>query len=233
MQGISGSATILSGAGRGIGLAVAQRLLEEGGKVYALDVDPPPFETVASGRLSWHSVDVADEKAVDVFFRDNVTPGAVGALINCAGTVERGSILDTSLDQWEAMLRLNLSSMFLMTRAFVDNAPREAAIVNVSSVDAHHAHPERLGYAVAKGGVEALTRLAASQLAPRGIRVNAVVPGAIATRMTPDANAGNTCVLRRRGTAEEVANAIVFLVSAEASYVTGATLRVDGGFGLR
>ncbi len=231
MMALGDAIAIVTGAARGIGLAVVRRLLAEGACVHAIDRDPSPDSCPAS-QVTWHRLDVADEGAVEALFADELTDPA-SVLVNCAGVVEATPVLTSSFDQWNEMLRQNLSSSFLMTRAFAGLAPEGAAVVNVGSVDAHFGNPDRAGYAVAKGGIEVFTRLAASQLAPRAIRVNAVIPGAIATRMTPRAEAGGLCLLRRRGTPEEVANAIAFLASAEASYITGTTLRVDGGFGLR
>lgn len=231
MKALCDATAIVTGAARGIGLAVVRRLLAEDARVHAIDCDPSPDAGPAL-EITWHRVDVTDERAVEALFAEAlIEPARV--LVNCAGVVETTAVLASSFDQWNEMLRQNLSSSFLMTRAFARRAPEGAAVVNVGSVDAHLGNPDRAGYAVAKGGMEVFTRLAASQLAPRAIRVNAVVPGAIATRMTPRAKAGELCLLRRRGTPEEVANAIAFLASGEASYITGTTLRVDGGFGLR
>lgn len=232
MNGLAGSSIVVTGAARGIGLAVTKRLIAEGADVYAVDV-ARPGKKAAGTESFWHRLDVSDEAAVMAFFRDSITPACLDGLINCAGVVEDLSITESSLAQWDEMLRHNLSSTFVMTREFTEHVTQAAAIVNVGSVDAHFASPRRAGYAAAKGGIEAFTRLAASQLADKGIRVNAVVPGAIATRMTPDPRTGELCLLRRRGTADEVASAIAFLVSNEAAYITGATLHVDGGFGLR
>jgi NAD(P)-dependent dehydrogenase (short-subunit alcohol dehydrogenase family) len=231
MTALCDATAIVTGAARGIGLAMVRRLLAEGACVHAVDRDPSPDTDPASDVL-WHRLDVADERAVEALFAEGLTDPA-NVLVNCAGVVEATPVLSSSFDQWNEMLRQNLSSSFLMTRAFAGQAPHGAAVVNVGSVDAHLGNPDRAGYAVAKGGIEVFTRLAASQLAPRAIRVNAVIPGAIATRMTPRAEAGELCLLRRRGTPEEVANAIAFLASGEASYITGTTLRIDGGFGLR
>ena len=231
MKALCDATAIVTGAARGIGLAVVGRLLAEGACVHAIDCDSPPAADLASA-VTWHRLDVADERAVEALFAEGLTDPA-NVLVNCAGVVEATPVLSSSFDQWNEMLRQNLSSSFLMTRAFARQAPEGAPVVNVGSVDAHFGNPDRAGYAVAKGGIEVFTRLAASQLAPRAIRVNAVIPGAIATRMTPQAEAGELCLLRRRGTPEEVANAIAYLASGEASYITGTTLRIDGGFGVR
>lgn len=222
---------VVTGAARGIGMAVVTRLQADGALVHAVDLDPPERDD-GSG-VMWHRFDAADESAAKAFFADAVGEPAATVLVNCAGVVEDTAVLLSSVDQWNLMLRQNLTSAFVMTTAFADRSPTLGAVVNVGSVDAHHGNPGRAGYAVAKGGIEVFTRLAASQLASRSVRVNAVIPGAIATRMTPDPGAGDLCLLRRRGTAAEVANAIAFLASEEASYITGTALRVDGGFGLR
>jgi 3-oxoacyl-[acyl-carrier protein] reductase len=231
MTGLAGATAVVTGAARGIGLAVVARLRAEGALVHAVDIDPPAKDDGLD--VVWHCLDAADEPAVKAFFAEAIGEPPAGVLVNCAGAMESTPVLLSSFDQWNKMLRHNLSSAFVMTRAFAERAPAGGAVVNVGSVDAHFGNPGRAGYAVAKGGIEVFTRLAASDLASRAIRVNAVVPGAIATRMTPDPAAGELCLLRRRGTPAEVANAIAFLVSEEASYVTGTTLRVDGGFGLR
>jgi NAD(P)-dependent dehydrogenase (short-subunit alcohol dehydrogenase family) len=205
-----GASTIVTGARHGIGLATARLLAARGGGVHGVDIQPTPTDLQQPG-VVWHEVDVTDQRQVAAFFAAEVHPGSLTGLVNCAGVVEHSSLLDGS----------------------VEDAAGRASIVNVSSVNAHYGHPRRLGYAVAKGGVETLTRLAACQLADRGIRVNTVVPGAIATRMTPDADAGDRCVLGRIGEPGEVAAAIAFLLSDDASYITGATLHVDGGYGLQ
>jgi 3-oxoacyl-[acyl-carrier protein] reductase len=226
------SSFIVTGAARGIGRAVVQLLVSENCHVYGLDRSLPS-ELPQSSWISWHEIDVAEEEAVIRFFEDNFTLRGVRGLVNCAGAIEEVSLKDETMGNWQLALRNNLTSTFLMIRESARYAVEGAAIVNLGSVDARFANPGRVAYSAAKGGVEALTVTAASHLASIGIRVNAIVPGAIETQMTPDSDAGRLCLLGRRGTPEEVAQAVVFLLSDYASYITGSLLHVDGGFGLR
>jgi NAD(P)-dependent dehydrogenase (short-subunit alcohol dehydrogenase family) len=232
MKGLHGASVVVTGAARGIGLAVVQRLLAAGAAVHGLDVDLPDDSLAAAG-ASWHKIDVSDEDAVQALFRKSFDVGGLHGLVNCAGRVEDVSLTESSVWQWDEMIRHNVTTAFVMTREFADYAADYATIVNVGSVNASFGSARRVGYAVAKGAVETLTRVAACQLAGRGMRVNAVIPGAIATRMSPGPHAGDLCALGRRGTADEVASAIVFLVSDDASYITGTVLHVDGGTRLR
>jgi NAD(P)-dependent dehydrogenase (short-subunit alcohol dehydrogenase family) len=163
-------------------------------------------------------------------------------LVNCAGIIKSGSIETTSVDDWDKMLNINLRSVFyLMQRCLPHLEARKGNIVNVSSVTGTRAFPGVLAYCVSKAGVDQLTRCAALELAPKGVRVNAVNPGVVVTNlhkrggMSPDdyekflANAANTHPIGRAGEPGEVAELIYFLASEKARWITGATYAIDGG----
>jgi NAD(P)-dependent dehydrogenase (short-subunit alcohol dehydrogenase family) len=168
--------------------------------------------------------------------------GGIDVLVNAAGHIANGTIADTSLAAWDAMLQINLRAPFtLMQQALPAITERRGSIVNVSSVTGLRAFPGVLAYCVSKAGLDQLTRCAALELAAKGVRVNAVNPGVVVTEihkrggMTEEqyqaflAHSQTTHPLGRVGKAEEVAELIFFLASDRAAWITGATYSIDGG----
>jgi NAD(P)-dependent dehydrogenase (short-subunit alcohol dehydrogenase family) len=250
MGRVEGKVAVVTGAASGIGRVTALALAAEGARVGIADVDEGGGEAVAArireagGEAFYRRTDVtslADLEAVIGQAADE--HGSLDVLVNNAAVAVAGSVGEMAEEDWARVVDVNLSGVWRGMRAAI---PRMAAqgsgsIVNLSSVQAHVGFVGWAGYAAAKGGVDALTRQAAVEYAPRGIRINAVVPGTIATEMnerimreSPDPAAvlaGWTTMhpMGRVGQPKEVAAAIMFLASDEASFVTGELLRVDGG----
>jgi 3-oxoacyl-[acyl-carrier protein] reductase len=250
MPAFEGRSAIVTGGGRGIGAATARRLAAQGAAVAVVDLtEDSAQETVkaieaAGGTAVALAADVSqagdcDEvvTAVDKAF------GAVSILVNNAGVTRDNLLFKMSEDDWDTVVDVNLKSVFLMTRAAQTRMvpARFGKIVNLSSQSAL-GNRGQANYSAAKAGVQGLTATLAAELGPFGINVNAVAPGYIATPMTDamatrigmsaeqaQEAAAAAVPLRRVGQPEDIANVISFLVSEEASYVTGQTLYVNGG----
>jgi NAD(P)-dependent dehydrogenase (short-subunit alcohol dehydrogenase family) len=250
MGRVQDKVAVVTGGAHGIGRATARALATEGARVAIGDVDEVEGEASAQ--------DVREAGGDAVFVRTDVRRlddvlalvraavgrwGRLDVMFNNVGVAVGGSAGEMSEDDWARVLDVNLSGVWRGMRAAIPEMLRSGggSIVNTSSVQGHVGFAGWAGYAASKGGVDALTRQAAVEYAPMGIRVNAVVPGTILTAM-------NEGILRevddpeellrtwkamhpmgRIGTPEEVAAAVVFLASDESSFVTGESLRVDGG----
>lgn len=236
---------LVTGAGRGIGLATARRFLAEDWRVALLDIDAALLEAAMAGlgrpeaTLALHA-DVADAAAVQgAVQRAGAHFGRLDALVNNAGVAVFKPLLETTPEDWARVLAVNLTGPFLATQAA---APLMAetgggAVVNVTSISGLRASTLRVAYGTSKAGLAHLTKQQAVELGALGIRVNAVAPGPVDTAMakavhTPEIRRDyhDTIPLDRYGLEEELAEAIFFLCSDRASYLTGQVIAVDGGF---
>jgi NAD(P)-dependent dehydrogenase (short-subunit alcohol dehydrogenase family) len=236
---------VVTGAARGIGLAVAARFLEDGHRVALLDIDAATLAATAATLEPRDSVlaiecDVADPGQVAAAI-DRIAArfGRIDALVNNAGVAVFKPLLETTYDEWSRVLAVNLTGPFLCTQAcapvMLENGG--GAVVNIGSISGLRASTLRVAYGTSKAALMHLTKQQAAELGERGIRVNAVAPGPVDTAMakavhTPDIRAGyhDAIPLNRYGTEREIAAAVAFLCSDAASYVNGQTLAVDGGF---
>jgi NAD(P)-dependent dehydrogenase (short-subunit alcohol dehydrogenase family) len=243
---------VVTGATSGIGRATAIRFGRDGASVLAVGRNAPALAAVA------HEVELAGGRCV--LFEGDVTagdaPAAIAAkavsafgrlttLVNAAGIIATGSIENTDDAAWDVMLDVNLRAPFRLMRAvtphLIGAGDGGGSIVNVSSVTGLRSFPGVLAYCVSKAGVDQLTRCAALELAPHGIRVNAVNPGVVVTNLhrRSGVNEENyaaflerskqTHPLGRAGDPDEIAELIVFLASARAGWITGETISIDGG----
>lgn len=236
---------LVTGAGRGIGLATARRFLTEGWHVALLDIDAGLLDAAMTAlaapdaTLALHC-DVADAAGVFAAVPRAVARfGRLDALVNNAGTAVFKPILDTTPEEWARVLAVNLTGPFLCTQAAAPLMAENGggAVVNITSISGVRASTLRIAYGTSKAGLAHLTKQQAVELASLGIRVNAVAPGPVDTAMakavhTPEIRRDyhDAIPLNRYGLEEELAEAIFFLCSDRASYITGQTIAVDGGF---
>lgn len=233
---------VVTGAARGIGLAVAQAFLARGYKVALLDIDSATLRQTekALGDVLALECDVADPKQVRTSI-DTVTKhfGRIDALVNNAGIAVFKPLLETTFEEWQRVLAVNLNGPFLCTQACAPVMLKNGggAVVNITSISGLRASTLRVAYGTSKAALDHLTKQQAAELGNFGVRVNAVAPGPVDTAMarqvhTADIRAGyhDAIPLNRYGTEREIAEVVAFLCSDAASYITGQTLAVDGGF---
>jgi NAD(P)-dependent dehydrogenase (short-subunit alcohol dehydrogenase family) len=245
MSEMESRVALVTGAARGIGLATAKLFLDEGWRVALLDIEAELLAQAVAGLAKPEATlalpcDLADPAAIERAFATLMSRfGRLDALVNNAGTAVFKPLLETTLEEWSKVLAVNLTGPFLTVQAA---APLMAetgggAIVNVTSISGLRASTLRVAYGTSKAALAHLTKQQAAELASLNIRVNAVAPGPVDTAMaravhSPEIRADyrDAIPLARYGLEEELAQAIVFLCGDKASYITGQTLAVDGGF---
>ncbi len=245
-QEMSGKRVLVTGASSGIGRATAERFLEAGAEVTLVGRREVALAEVAApypGRAHVLVADLADERQCELCIERAVAKmGGLDVLVNAAGILKSGSLETTSLQLWDEMMRINLRSIFYLMQLAVPHLEKtRGVIVNVSSVTGLRSFPGVLAYCVSKAALDQLTRCAALELAPKGIRVNAVNPGVVRTNLHRAGGMSEqeyaaflqrsttTHPLGRVGEPREVAELIYFLASDRASWITGATVSIDGG----
>ena len=246
VRGLEGKGVLVSGGSRGIGLATAERFLNEGSRVFLCgiedgEVDAAVKELRDIGSVDGTECDVSREEEVDRLVAEaEAFLGGIDVLVNNAGVAWREPFLEIASERWDRLIAVNLRSQFLVAqrvaRAMVERA-RGGAIVNMASTNALEGEAGYAHYNASKGAIAMLTRTMAIELGPHGIRVNALCPGKIATRLQADAEDAEYTArfereripLGRSGTPAEVAAAYAFLASDDASFVNGELLVVDGG----
>lgn len=243
----SPEAAIVTGAGAGLGQAIARRLARDGFAVAVLDIDRAGVdETIAGitapgGIARGYVIDLRDEAAIDETIRGvEHDLGPVTALVNDAAIFPAGPFFDVTPDEYDEVVAVNQRAYFFaaQTAARLMRGHGRGAIVNLGSITQHGGWSDMASYVVTKGAAAALTRALATELGQYGIRVNCVAPGAFPTRaeeMHPDRAAYDQRIidsqaLKRRGTLHELAAAVSFLIGPDAAFVTGQTLNVDGGW---
>ncbi|KGD90649.1 3-oxoacyl-ACP reductase [Achromobacter sp. RTa] len=238
---------LVTGAGRGLGATIAQGFARQGAMVIVADVDPALAASsaqairAAGGKASDAVLDVTDAQAVRAFAAECAERhGNLDVLVNNAGISARASFDDPRTPEiWDRVMQVNLQGTFNVTHAFVEQLKAtRGAIVNLCSIVAYGCSISTAGYVVSKGGVRSFTEVLARDLAPHGVRVNAVAPGLMETEMTAGqrAQAHGTdwymqrAPMARAGRADEIVGPVLFLASDLASYVNGVVLPVDGGY---
>lgn len=248
MRGLTGRGVLISGGSSGIGLAAAQRFLEEGCRVFLCGIDAAEVDgTVAGltgdGQVTGMACDVSLEPDVTRLVQAaEAALGGVDILVNNAGISVRGPFLDIATQDWDRIIAVNLRGMFLVGQAVSRHMAQRGrgVIINMSSTNGVAGEEDYAHYNASKGGVLLLTKTMAVELGARGIRVNALCPGYISTPLNAaiaarlgggfeEAYARDRIPLGRAGTAEEVAAAYAFLASDDASFIHGTGLVIDGG----
>jgi NAD(P)-dependent dehydrogenase (short-subunit alcohol dehydrogenase family) len=235
---------VVTGAARGIGLAIARAGRAAGARVIGVDQSDPTHDPrIDLDGLDYRRLDVTDTAAATRLFTALVEErGRLDILVNNAGVLVTTPIGHCPPADWNRVMRVNLESVFMLVQASLPYMATPGAIINIASTSAFVTAPGQSVYEASKAGVVSLTRALAVELAPRQLRVNAVAPGLIDTPMTRalfadagsmEARVREKVPLGRAGTPEDIAEAVIFLASAEAAYITGETLVVDGGWLLR
>ena len=242
---LAGKTALITAAGQGIGYATAVAFQREGARLWATDIDKEKLLGLAAlDGITCRALDVRDADAVEAVAEE---AGAPDVLFNCAGRVPHGALLDCAPADWEETLRLNVTAMYRMIRAFLPTmlAAGGGSIINMASVvSSVKAAPDRCAYGTSKAAVIGLTKSVAFDYAAQGIRCNVVCPGAVETPSLderfgarPDPEAARAAFVARHpvgrfASPSEIAALCVYLASDESAFVTGQTVVIDGAWGL-
>lgn len=234
---------VITGGNKGIGAACVTLALQQGMQVAVLDIDT---QSALPAEVYYQTCNVADEKQV-VYGIQNIIQrfGSIMALVNNAGIQRYGTVTETTSEEWDEVMNVNLKSMFLCAKYVIPHMiqQQDGIIINVASVQAFHSQPKVAAYTTAKSAILGLTRSIAVDYAPH-IRSVAICPGTVDTPMLRDAIAlspdpaavlkecEDMHLLQRIARPEEIAELIVFLCSGKASFITGQAIRTDGGLGI-
>ena len=245
---LKGKVVVITGATSGIGYASAKKFAELGAKIFITGRNEEVLKNLndelnSKTESGFISGDLSDQKFREILIENTINKfSGLDVLVNSAGIIGSGSIENTPMEEYDRMMDINLRSIFHLTQISIPHLEKtEGNIVNVSSITGLRAFPGVISYCISKAGLDQLTRSAALELAPKKIRVNAINPGVVETKL--HLNSGmdsdkyedfkehgkDTHPIGRIGNPEEVAELIVFLASENASWITGVTYSIDGG----
>jgi 3-oxoacyl-[acyl-carrier protein] reductase len=249
MKRLDGKVALVTGASRGIGAAIANRLAADGAAVMVnYNSSPKPAEEVAAGiraaggRAATAQANTGDPTQIAGLFAATMKEfGKLDILVNNAAIMKRGFLEDVTADDIDQHLNVNVRGYLLCAKHAAAVMPAGGCIVNISSAISRMAYPGAVVYTATKGAIDVMTRVLAAELGPKGIRVNALAPGSTVTDMN-SAKSGKTdeeaqqeialTALRRQGQVDDIADAVAFLCTEDARWVTGAWLDVSGGIRL-
>ena len=241
---LEGKKALITGGAQGIGKEIVMKFLSEGASVHYCDFNEGPFKAEMDAAckpgatVTFHKANITDEDDVKALIKEITADGKLDILVNNAGITRDGMVFRMTLDQWESVLKVNLTGAFLVSRevsAFMAMKQKSGSIINMASVVGQMGNAGQTNYSASKAGLIGFTKSLAKEVSKRAVRVNAVAPGFIETAMTDKLtdevkkDYANAIPLGRMGSPEDIANAVLYLASDLSSYVTGQVIRVDGG----
>ncbi len=241
---LKGKVALVTGGARGIGKEIIMKFLKEGASIHYCDLEEGPFKeemdaaAISGAAVTFHSTNITNENQVKELIKSITTAGPLDIVVNNAGITRDGMVFRMPLEQWESVLKVNLTGAFIVSReasAFMALKQKSGSIINMASVVGQMGNAGQTNYSASKAGLIGFSKSLAKETAKRHVRVNAVAPGFIETAMTaklPDevrADYVKAIPLGRMGLPEDIANTVLFLASDLSSYITGQVIRVDGG----
>ncbi len=241
---LEGKKALVTGGARGIGKEIIMKFLAEGASIHYCDLEEGPHKAEMDAAaqkgasVTFHKANITNEDEVKALIKSITEDGKLDILVNNAGITRDGMVFRMSLDQWESVLKVNLTGSFLVARevsAFMAMKQKSGTIINMASVVGQMGNAGQTNYSASKAGLIGFTKSLAKETSKRNVRVNAVAPGFIETAMTDKltddvkAEYAKAIPLGRMGVPEDIANTVLYLASDLSSYITGQVIRVDGG----